>query len=86
MKDSLMHISLHLIWFHEIHLNYVKKNPSRTVVSRMNSKSVQFVTDRVYISKKNYKAKDKKKKECKPWLKDRMHTSAFNNMLAEHDS
>ena len=52
----------------------------------MNSKSVQFVTDRVYISKKNYKAKDKKKKECKPWLKDRMHTSAFNNMLAEHDS
>ena len=51
MKHSLMHISLNLIWSHEIHVNYVKRNPSRTVVSKMNSKelSVQFVTDIVYI-------------------------------------
>ena len=41
------------LWFHEIHVNYVERNPSRTVVSKMNSKkslSVQFVTDRACIS------------------------------------
>ena len=51
MKDGLMHISLHLIWFHETHVNYVKRNPSRTAVSKIIQKrvDVQFVTDRVYI-------------------------------------
>ena len=28
MKHSLMYISLHLIWFHEIHIKYVKKKTS----------------------------------------------------------
>ena len=37
MKHSLMHVSLHLIWFDEIHVNYVKRKPSRTVASKMNS-------------------------------------------------
>ena len=32
MKQSFMHISLHIIGFHEIHLKYVKRNPSRTIV------------------------------------------------------
>ena len=30
-KHNLMDISLHLIWFHEIRVNYVGKSPSRTV-------------------------------------------------------
>ena len=29
MKLSLMYISLHLIWFHEIHVKYVKRKPKR---------------------------------------------------------
>ena len=29
MKHSLMYISLHLIWFHEIHIKYVKRKPAR---------------------------------------------------------
>ena len=29
MKHSLMYISLHLIWFHEIHIKYVKRKPPR---------------------------------------------------------
>ena len=29
MKHSLTHISLHFIWFHEIHVNYVKWYPSQ---------------------------------------------------------
>ena len=29
MKHSLIYISLHLIWFHEIHIKYVKRKPTR---------------------------------------------------------
>ena len=29
MKHSLMYISLYLIWFHEIHIKYVKREPPR---------------------------------------------------------
>ena len=29
MKLSLMYISLHLIWFHEIHVKHVKRKPKR---------------------------------------------------------
>ena len=32
MKHNLMHISLHIIGFHEISVKYVKRNPSRTIV------------------------------------------------------
>ena len=29
MKHSLIYTSLHLIWFHEIHIKYVKRKPPR---------------------------------------------------------
>ena len=34
MKHNLMHISLHLIWFHEIRMTYVKRKPPRTFISK----------------------------------------------------
>ena len=34
MKHNLMHISLHLIWFHEIRITYVKRKPPRTFISK----------------------------------------------------
>ena len=34
MKHSLMYISLHLIWFHEIHIKYVKRKPPRTMIGK----------------------------------------------------
>ena len=32
IKNRLTHISLHIIGFHEIHVKYVKANPSRTIM------------------------------------------------------
>ena len=32
MKHSLMHISFHIIGFHENHVKYVKRNPSGTIM------------------------------------------------------
>ena len=32
MKHSLMHISLHIIGFHEIHVKYVKRSPTLTIM------------------------------------------------------
>ena len=29
-----MHVSLHIIGFHEIHVKYVKRNPSGTIISK----------------------------------------------------
>ena len=34
MKDNLTHISLHLIWFHEICRKYVKSKPPRTIIRK----------------------------------------------------
>ena len=34
MKHNLMHISLHLIWFHEIRIKYVKRKPPRTIIRK----------------------------------------------------
>ena len=34
MKHNLMHISLHLIWFHEIRMTYVKRKPPRTFIGK----------------------------------------------------
>ena len=34
MKHSLMYISLHLIWFHEIHIKHVKRKPPRTMIGK----------------------------------------------------
>ena len=31
MKHNLTYISLHLIWFHEIRIKYVKRKPPRTI-------------------------------------------------------
>ena len=42
MKHGLIYISLHLIWFHEIHIKYVKRKPSRTMIGKkMNTKDNQ---------------------------------------------
>ena len=42
MKHSLMYISLHLIWFHKIHIKYVKRKPPRTMIGKkMNTKENQ---------------------------------------------
>ena len=32
MKHSLMHVSLHIIRFHELRVKYVTGNPSRTIM------------------------------------------------------
>ena len=32
MKHRLMHISFHIIGFHENHVKYVKRNPSGTIM------------------------------------------------------
>ena len=48
-------------------MKYVKKKPPRTIIRKNEFKresSVQFVTGRVHIFYKNYKAKNIKKKEC----------------------
>ena len=34
MKHNLMHISLHLTWFHEIRITYVKRKPPWTIISK----------------------------------------------------
>ena len=88
MKRSLMHASLHLIWFHEIHVNYVKKNPSRAAASKINSKKSSVINLWLteYIFSKNTTKKNMKRKrsvKVKPWLKNCLYTSAFNNMLAK---
>ena len=47
----LMHISLHLIWFYEIHIKHVKKKSPRTIKRKNEFKiesGFQFV-DRVQI-------------------------------------
>ena len=50
MKHSLMYISLHLIWFHEIHIKYLKRKPPRLRKNEFKRESsIQFVTDRVHI-------------------------------------
>ena len=52
MKHSLMHISLHLIWFHETQIKYAKRKPPRTMIGKNEYKtesSVKFTTDRAHI-------------------------------------
>ena len=34
MKHNLTHISLHLIWFHEICIKYVKRKPPQTITRK----------------------------------------------------
>ena len=34
MKHSLIRISSHLIWFHEIHIKYVKRKPLQTMIGK----------------------------------------------------
>ena len=65
-----MHIWLHLIWFHEIHVNYVKR-------------ILQTLLLIEYIFTKKQETKRKMSVKVKPWLKNGLYTSAFNNMLAE---
>ena len=76
MKHSLMHISLHIIGFHEIHVNYVKRNPSRTIISKR-SICLEYI-----FSKSATKQKTKRKTSVrvKSWLKNRRYASAFNNI------
>ena len=62
-----MHISLYLIWFHEIHIEYVKMKSPRTIIQKNEFKresSVRFVTDRIHIFWKNYKAKRQNEKRA----------------------
>ena len=50
MKHSLMYISLHLIWFYEIHVKHVNRKPPRLRKNEFKREpSVQFVTDKVHI-------------------------------------
>ena len=74
MRYSLMHISLHIIWFHEIHVKYVKRNPSRTIISECS------ICLEHMFSKNTAKQNIKRKKSVrvKPWLKNRRYTSANN--------
>ena len=58
MKHSLMHISLHIIGFHEIHAKDVKRNPSRTIIRKC---SICLE----YVFSKNTTKQKKKKKEHK---------------------
>ena len=59
MKHSLMHVSLHIIGFHEIHVKYVKRNPSRTIISK-SSICLEYI-----FSKNTAKQKTKREKERK---------------------
>ena len=76
MRYSLMHISLHIIWFHEIHVKCVKRNPSRTIISKCS-----ICLEHIF-SKNTAKQKRKRKKgvRVKSWLKNRRYTSALNNI------
>ena len=68
---SLMCISLHLLWFHEIHIKRVNRKSPRTIKRKNEFKresSVEFVTDWVHIFEKNWKAKNGNKRSL--WLKD----------------
>ena len=89
MKRSLMYISLHLIWFHEIHIEYVKRKPPWTMKGKiMNTKENQVFSLLLFehiFCKKTTKKKPKWKRSVwvKPWLKNCMYTSAFNNIFVE---
>ena len=70
-----MHVSLHIIGFHEIHVKYVKRNPSGTIISK-------YLICLEYIFSENttkQKTKRKRSVRVKPWLKNRRHVSAFDN-------
>ena len=75
MKHSLMHISLRVIGFHEIHVKHVKRNPSWTIISKC-SICLEYI-----FAKNTTKQKTKRKKSVrvKPWLKSCRYASAFNN-------
>ena len=67
---------------------YVKKNPRQTIISKMNSKKSLVLSLLLieYIFSKNtakQKTKGKRNAKVKPWLKNRLHTSAFNIIFAE---
>ena len=76
MKHSLMDISLHIIGFREIHVKYVKRNPSRTIISKC-SICLEYI-----FSKNTTKQKTKRKRSVRvnPWLKNRRCTNAFSNI------
>ena len=76
MKHSLMDISLHIIGFREIHVKYVKRNPSRTIISKC-SICLEYI-----FSKNTTKQKAKRKRSVRvnPWLKNRRCTNAFSNI------
>ena len=76
IKHSLMHISLHIIGFHEIHVKYVKQNRSRIIISKC-SICLEYI-----FSKNTTKQKTKRKRSVRVehWLKNRRYTSAFNNI------
>ena len=71
-----MHISLHIIGFHEIHVKYVKQNPSRIITSKC-SICLEYI-----FSKNTTKQKTIRKRSVRVehWLKNRRYTSAFNNI------
>ena len=69
-------------------MKYIKKKTPRTITRKNNftrESSVQFATDSVHFSKKTTKEKTKWKRTTwvKLWLKNRMYTSAFNNIFQE---
>ena len=71
-----MHVSLHIIGFHEIHVKYVKRNPSGTIISK-------YLICLEYIFSENttkQKTKRKRSVRVKPWLKNGRYTTAFNNI------
>ena len=87
IKHSLIYISLHLIWFHEIHkckkeasTNYDRKK----MKTKENQVFSLLVIEHIF-SKNTTKQKTKRKRSVwvKPWLKNYMYTSAFNNIFAE---
>ena len=71
-----MHISLYIIGFHEIHVKYVKRNPSRTIKSKC-SVCLEYI---FFKNTSKQKTKGKRSVSVKPWLKNRSYASAFINI------
>ena len=90
MKHSLIRISSHLIWFHEIHIKYVKRKPLQTMIGKKwIQKGIKFSIcywqSRYFLKKlQNKKQNEKGAYGLRPDRKI-VCTSAFNDVFTQHD-
>ena len=80
----LMHMSLHLIWFHETHTKYVKRKPPHYYWKKWIQKRIKFSIcywEITYYLKQNIKRKWSV--WVKPWLKNSMHTRYVHDIFFE---